>query len=70
MESLLCTLKTVPEGQIKVEIQEDQLIVSLTVEGQPVIPEEVSFAWEPYYEINLYNEAGLPAFPFRLQVEK
>lgn len=69
MESLLCTLKTVPEGQIKAEVQEDQLVVSLAMDGKPVVPEEVSFAWEPYYEINLYNEAGLPAFPFRLQVE-
>lgn len=28
---------------------------------------EVIFAQTPYYQVNLYNEAGLPAFPFALR---
>ena len=68
-ESLLCTLKTVPEGALTAQIVDDQLIVKLTVDGAPVLPQTVSFAWEPYYEVNLYNAAGLPAFPFRLDVD-
>ena len=63
------TLKTVPEGVVSAQIQDDKLILTLTVDGAPVVPETVSFAWEPYYEINLYNKEGLPAFPFQLTVE-
>ena len=29
----------------------------------------VEFAWTPYHEVNLYNEAGLPAKPFRIEVK-
>lgn len=29
---------------------------------------EVRFAWEAYYEVNLYNEAGIPVKPFRVTV--
>ena len=28
----------------------------------------VEFAQSPYYEINLYNAAQIPALPFRLQI--
>lgn len=28
----------------------------------------VEFAWTPYHEVNLYNEADLPAKPFKLEV--
>ncbi|MBR2264975.1 MAG: hypothetical protein IJ917_11690 [Firmicutes bacterium] len=68
-EGLLNTLKTVPEGVVSAQIQDDKLILKLTVDGAPVLPETVSFAWEPYYEIDLYNKEGLPAFPFQLKVE-
>lgn len=29
----------------------------------------VEFAWTPYHEVNLYNEAGLPAKPFRVEIK-
>lgn len=29
---------------------------------------EVRFAQTPYYQVNLYNESGLPAFPFVLEI--
>lgn len=28
----------------------------------------VAFAQTPYYQVSLYNESGLPAFPFVLQI--
>ncbi|MBR0349635.1 MAG: hypothetical protein IIX16_08390 [Clostridia bacterium] len=28
----------------------------------------VEFAWTPYHEVNLYNEGGLPAKPFRIEI--
>ena len=68
-KNFLSNFRTVPEGALEAEIQDDQVLLKLMVDGQPVIPEEVSFAWEPYYEVNLYNEAGLPAFPFQLTVK-
>ena len=27
------------------------------------------FAWTPYHVVNLYNEAGLPAKPFIIEVK-
>ena len=27
---------------------------------------EIRFAWSGYYKVNLYNEGGLPAFPFKI----
>ena len=29
----------------------------------------VEFAWTPYHEVNLYNEGGIPAKPFKLQIK-
>jgi len=29
---------------------------------------EISFAWEAYYEVNVYNCAGIPVKPFRVKV--
>ncbi len=70
VKNFVKTFCTVPEGDLEAEILDDQVVLKLTVDGQPVIPEKVSFAWEPYYEINLYNEAGLPVFPFQLTVKE
>ena len=35
------------------------------IDGQTI---EVRFAQTPYYQVNLYNESGLPAFPFVLEI--
>jgi sialate O-acetylesterase len=35
------------------------------LDGQTV---EVRFAQTPYYQVNLYNESGLPVFPFVLEI--
>lgn len=29
---------------------------------------EIRFAWSGYYKVNLYNEGGLPAFPFKIYI--
>lgn len=29
----------------------------------------VEYAWTPYHEVNLYNEGGLPAKPFKLEIK-
>lgn len=43
----------------------------VTVQGLSLHPGEdceVRFAWADYYEVNLYNQAGVPAMPFVLPV--
>ncbi len=65
-ENLVSLIRTVPEGKITAEIADDTLRISLAVDGKPVKPEKVEFAETPYYEINVVNAAGLPAYPFTL----
>ncbi|MBR0086745.1 MAG: hypothetical protein IJL98_03285 [Lachnospiraceae bacterium] len=64
-ENLNALIRTVPEGCVQAEVLNGTLRVRLTVNGRPVRPEQLSFAWTGWYEINLKNEAGLPAYPFR-----
>jgi sialate O-acetylesterase len=44
------------------EIKDKQVVVSSPDVAQPVA---VRYAWERYPEVNLFNQAGLPASPFR-----
>ena len=63
-ENLMSLLEVLPEGVVSAEIREDSLRVSLTVDGKPIQPTRIAFANQAYYEMNLKNAAGLPAFPF------
>ena len=64
-ENLNALIRTVPEGCVQAEVLNDTLRIRLTVDGRPLKPEQLSFAWTGYYEINLKNQAGLPVYPFR-----
>ena len=66
-ENLIALLRTVPEGEISAEIKNDTLRVSLSRNGKAVRPVRIEFAEQPYYEINVKNDAGLPVFPFTLE---
>ena len=52
------------------EVSGDQLIVSLKGIASDRTPAAVRFARENYYEVNLYNAAGIPALPFRMAVTR
>ncbi len=54
--------REIPAGQIR--LQENTLILPGSFPEQV----EVRFAWEPYYEVNVYNAAGLPVKPFRIRL--
>ncbi|MCI6043747.1 hypothetical protein MR857_10555 [bacterium] len=49
------------------ETKGNQMI--LTVEKMPENPIEISFAQGSWYQINLFNSAGIPAIPFRIIVQ-
>ena len=66
-ENLKALIETVPAGDVAAEIRDDTLRISVIKDGQAVKPETVRFAWTPYYEINVYNEAGLPVYPFEIR---
>ena len=68
-ENLKALLKVFPEGNFNAEIEGDMLLIRLSIDGKPVKPERVEFAWTPYYEVNVKNAAGLPVFPFILEGE-
>ena len=65
-ENLLSLLEVLPEGEVSAEIREDTLRIDLTVDGKAVRPASVAFANTAYYEVNLKNKAGIPAYPFTL----
>ena len=46
----------------QISIQEDTLILTGSFQEEM----EIRFAWEGYYEVNLYNKAGIPVKPFRI----
>ena len=75
--------KSVPqklqEGQLacerlsgeKAEIPVEEIQIqgnSLVLFGSFPEQVEICFAWEPYYEVNVYNAAGIPVKPFRIRV--
>ena len=66
-ENLLSLLEVQPAGEVSAEVREDTLRVSLTIGGKAVKPERIACAHQSYYEMNLKNAAGIPAFPFILQ---
>lgn len=41
---------------------------TLVIAGVPADQVEIRFAWDQYYEVNLYNKAGIPVKPFRVVV--
>ena len=66
-ENLKALLKVWPEGDFSAGIAGDMLYIRLYIDGKPVRPERVAFAWTPYYEINVKNAADLPVFPFVIE---
>ena len=66
-ENLKALLNVTPEGEVQAEICDDTLRVSVFKDGKPVKPETIRFAEKDYYEVNVYNAAGLPVFPFTLE---
>lgn len=50
---------------VKTEIKEDKLLLTLKEENEGEV--KISFAQTDYYQVNLYNKAGLPCFPFVLK---
>lgn len=63
--SRICALQVTADGQ-KLDFSEmilgDMVILSLS--GGPFEKVRVEFACEPWYQVNLYNSAGIPAIPF------
>lgn len=59
-----------PEGEITeyiAQVEKEKLLIS-GFEINRGAKYTVEFAQSPYYEINLYNAAQIPALPFRLQI--
>ncbi|MCI2068852.1 MAG: sialate O-acetylesterase [Bacilli bacterium] len=50
---------------LKEEIKDDKLIIILPFKAEGKI--RLEFAQQDYYQVNLYNRAGLPCFPFVLE---
>lgn len=64
---LTCECLSEEKAEIPVEeiqIQGNCLVLSGSFPEQV----EICFAWEPYYEVNVYNAAGIPVKPFRIRV--
>lgn len=59
------------DGPIKMTscaIDGNQLTLKTDVAGEKKHL-RVEFAWTPYHEVNLYNEGGLPAKPFQVEIK-
>ena len=51
----------IPPEQWRCAVEGDRLIIEL--DGEPRGALRVRLACEPYYQMNLYNSAGIPAMP-------
>lgn len=58
------------DGRVKIKscTVKDNTLILRTENARVKNNIRVEFAWTPYYEVNLYNEAGLPAKPFILVI--
>lgn len=60
---LIASGSPLPEESYRTELSGNTVRIRLS-EAREV--SEIRFAQTPYYEINLYNEAGIPALPFQI----
>ena len=54
------------DQDIRAETKGDRVI--LTFEKLPEDPVDISFVQGAWYQINLFNSAGIPAIPFQITV--
>ena len=50
----------------KAEVSGENLLIRPLKESRKAI--QISFAQKQYYQVNLYNQNGIPAIPFQLEV--
>ena len=60
---LIASGSPLPEESYRTELSGNTVRIRLS-EAREV--SEIRFAQTPYYEINLYNEAGIPVLPFKI----